>query len=415
MEKEQYKPHGIVDVPGFEAAGVRCGIRGNSHKQLDLALVFSPLPCTGAGVFTKNAIKAAPVKLGQSQLVEGSVFHGIIANSGNANACTGSQGMRDAIAMQELMAKACGITPKSIFVCSTGRIGRLLPMQKIVKGIEVLARSKASSVEQANNAARAILTSDTRSKQVSERFSYKNQIITVSGIAKGAGMIDPNMATMLAFLVTDAQIGQHLLQECLERAVANSFNAITVDGDMSTNDTVLMLANGVSNIEICKEDSFLLEAFYGMVNRVCMKLAEKIVSDGECITKVVEIIVLGADSERNAERVARSIGNSLLVKASWNGNDPNWGRLMAAIGSTGGLIVEEKIDLSYQSYPFVEDVASVPVLEKGIPMMDNLYKWKAIVSKERFSVVLNLNLGKEKFRLLSTDLSQEYVNFNRKE
>ena len=397
---------GIGDVPGFELAGVHCDVRENQNPRLDLALIFAPTACSAAGVFTQNDIKAAPVRLDQSLLARGERYHGIIINSGNANACTGEQGMRDAQTMLVLTAAHCGVRAEQLFVCSTGRIGRALPMPNIAKGIELACQQKGCSPQHSSDAAQAILTSDTRPKTVTARFDWNGQTLTVAGMAKGAGMIEPNMATMLAFIATDADVSSYLLQNFLNKANSGSFNAITVDGDMSTNDTVLCLANGTSGVRVTSDEVALCERFQAALNAVCNSLAKKIVGDGEKVTKLVTLKVCGAANSASAERVARAIGNSLLVKTSWFGGDPNWGRIMDAAGYARVGLVEDHIDLYYND---------CPVLLKGNPVTENAPQWRAIVAESRFSITLNLNLGTADYQLLSADLSEAYVRFNKSE
>lgn len=400
---------GISDVPGFAVAGVACDVRNKGDlDRLDLALVFSEKPCAAAGVFTINAVKAAPVIQCQEVLQGGGPFHGIVANSGNANACTGEQGMRDARAMASIAAAGLTVPAESILVCSTGRIGERLPMEKIETGIcEAVAR-RASSPERGQAAADAILTSDTRSKTITVSFQAGGKRVTLSGMAKGAGMIQPNMATMLAFLATDAEIEQAEIQQLLADAVRLTFNRITVDGDMSTNDTVLLLANGASGVRISFAEGETSRLFQAALWKVCDFLAEKIVSDGEKVTKVVEVLVKGAASEEDAEKVARAIGNSLLVKSSWYGNDPNWGRLADAAGYSGAKFDGRKFDIFY---------GETPAVTAGEPVHQNRAKWKEIVQQSRFSITIKLNVpgGDGEFRLLATDLSESYVRFNKSE
>jgi glutamate N-acetyltransferase/amino-acid N-acetyltransferase len=399
---------GITDVPGFEAAAVACDIRQkNDLKRLDLALIYSLRPCTAAGTFTKNAVKAAPVLQCQKALEEGGPFHGIIANSGNANACTGNDGLKDAAAMAQRAASSLNQKPLAFFVCSTGRIGQPLPMERILKGLERAVTEKGRTPAHGKRAADAILTSDTKAKTVTVSFTYDGKKHTVAGFAKGAGMIQPNMATMLAFLATDFSVPRSFLQKTLSDAVAGTFNCITVDGDMSTNDTVLMLANGHSGVSVGdKSPRELRVLFSEAVWKVCEILADKIVSDGEKITKVIEVKVLGAASSEDAEKVARAIGNSLLVKSSWYGEDPNWGRLADAAGYSGAKLVEAKLDIRYND---------TPAMVAGKPQPDLKPKWKEIVKNRRFTVTLDLHLGKASYRLLATDLTDGYVNYNKSE
>lgn len=400
---------GISDVPGFTVAGVPCDIRNKGDvARVDLALLFSERPCTAGGVFTLNAVKAAPVVQCQQILQGGGPFHGIVANSGNANACTGDGGMSDAMTMAEVAADALQVPTDSIFICSTGRIGERLPMEKIGQGIRLAAAHRAASPEQGQRSADAILTSDTRSKTITVRFSHQGREVTVSGIAKGAGMIQPNMATMLAFLATDAEVAPCVVQAVLAEAVRLTFNRITVDGDMSTNDTVLLLANGASGVTIDPAGGSAADLFRQAVWKVCDFLADRIVSDGEKITKVVELLVDGAASEEDAEKVARAVGNSLLVKSSWYGNDPNWGRLADAAGYSGARFDGQKFDIFY---------GDTPAVVAGEPVPQNRAKWKEIVQSSRFTITIRLNVpgGEGKFRLLATDLTESYVRFNKSE
>jgi len=323
---------GLNTVAGFRMAGVSCDVRGKKDGRLDLSLVFSERACAGAGVFTLNDVKAAPVRLCQEFLDTHDAFHGFVVNSGNANACTGEDGMRDARAMAGAAARACGVAAGRLFVCSTGRIGERLPLARIERGIEEGARVLGADAAHAEAAARAILTSDTRPKQAACSVEIGGKAVTVAGIAKGAGMIQPDMATMLAFLVTDAAVSRKRLQTILRGAAAETFNRITIDGDMSTNDTVLLLANGVSGVNVDEAGAGGGALFARAVEAVCADLAEKIVGDGERVTKFVELVIEGAPDAGAAEAVARAVGNSLLVKTSWYGNDPNWGRLADAAG-----------------------------------------------------------------------------------
>lgn len=408
------EPNGATDAMGFQAAGVGCDIRGQSKDRLDLALIYSASPCTAAGVFTTNAFAAPPVQACRGSLEEGGPFHGLVANSGNANACTGPQGLLDAKAMAAQAAQLTKSPGQSFFVCSTGRIGVPLPMTKIRRGIKQAAKALSEKPAAGLSASRAILTSDSREKLATVRIPWQGKFVTVTGMAKGAGMIEPNMATMLAFLFTDARAGNNVLQKALRLAVADTFNAITVDGDMSTNDTVLLLANGASGISVVSKAA-LFAAFQGAVTTVCSILADKIVSDGEKITKVVEVLVRGARRESEAQAIARAIGNSLLVKSSWFGNDPNWGRLLDAAGYAGVTFDPDRLELSYSPSPPNRRTPPVPAFRKGRPIPANKPKWKTIVSASRFAVILDLHSGQASYRLLSTDLTEGYVNYNKSE
>jgi len=396
---------GLTDTPGFEAAGVACDVRGNGKETLDLGLVYSPRPCAGAGVFTRNDIVAAPVTLCRSLLSPSGKFHGIVANSGNANACTGKNGEQDALEMAQLAQKSTGSPDKSFFVASTGRIGRPLPMDKISRGIHQAATSTTGDSSGGQAFARAILTSDTRTKTVTAKIRHKEKTYTVAGVAKGAGMIEPNMATMLAFLTTDFKVPTATLQATLLRAVQSSFNCITVDGDMSTNDTVLFLANGYSQV-MPDENADLLDAFHEATKEVCQRLARMIVGDGERVEHLVTLKISRAPSVEAAEKIARCIGNSLLVKTSWYGSDPNWGRIVDAAGYARIGLKLEDIDLFYND---------TPVLQKGVPVEGEINHWKEIVSQREFSIHLSLGMGKDAYSLLTTDLTEGYVDYNKSE
>jgi len=398
---------GLSDVPGLRVGAAGCDIRNKGHERLDLTLVVADRPCAAAGVFTTNDVKAAPVRVSQALLAssQGRV-RGLVANSGNANACTAEQGMRDAQAMSELSSAAAGAPGEAFLVCSTGRIGELLPMAKVAAGIAEAGRRLASTPEEGERSAWSILTSDTRPKTVTARFDWEGRTLTVSGMAKGAGMIEPNMATMLAFVATDLDAAPATLRAALLAATEQSFNCVSVDGDMSTNDTVLLLATGASGLTLEGAPAGLAKAFQEALDKVCFMLAEKIVGDGEKITKVVSVEVAGGRTRAEAEAVARAIGNSLLVKSAWYGEDPNWGRLADAAGYARIGLDESRLDIAYDD---------VPAVVGGKPLPENKPRWKAVVTQRRFAVRIHLHLGEATFRLLTTDLSEAYVNYNKSE
>ena len=399
---------GVSDVPGFRVGAAGCDIRNKAADRLDLTLVVADRPCAAAGVFTTNDVKAAPVRFCQHVLaVSADKIRGIVGNSGNANACTAAQGDADAAAMAKLSAAAVGAPNDAFLVCSTGRIGELLPMAKVAEGIKVSASRLSRDAAEGVRSANAILTSDTRPKSVTARFVWEGKTVTIAGIAKGAGMIEPNMATMLAFVCTDAAASPAELKAALKSSSDQSFNCVSVDGDMSTNDTVLLLASGVSGVSVGASAPAALRAlFQEALDKVCFALAEKIVGDGEKITKVVSVEIEGARTRADAEKIARAIGNSLLVKSSWYGEDPNWGRLADAAGYARTGLDEAKLDICYDD---------VPAVLGGKPLPENKPKWKQVVKAARFTVRLNLNLGDAKFRLLAADLTDGYVNYNKSE
>lgn len=398
---------GLGLVKGFKVGAAACDIRNRGDlSRLDLALVVSEAPADAAGVFTTNDVKASPVLLDIARLKASPKMRAIVANSGNANACTGSRGEEDAEKMCRLAAEAAGCRSGEVLVCSTGRIGEFMPMEKVARGIAEAASRLSASDEQSEAASRAIMTSDTRPKTVIASAAFGGKKISVAGMAKGAGMIEPNMATMLAFIVSDASVAQPLLKKLLKECADKTFNRMTVDGDMSTNDTVLCLCNGAGGVEVSESDAESVGAFKAALLAVCRSLARKIVGDGEKITKVVEVKVSGARDSAQAEKICRAIGNSLLVKSSWFGEDPNWGRLADAAGYARTGLEYDKIDLDYDG---------VPVLAKGQPVAENKPLWKKIVSQKTFTVNMNLNLGHAEESILATDLTEGYVNFNKGE
>jgi len=391
----------LLFVPGFKAAGISCGIKRGGKK--DLALIYSEVPATVAGVFTTNTVKAAPVIIDAERIKRG-FCQAIIINSGNANACTGKRGLKDAREMVELTEKALGIKRGLAFVSSTGVIGEFLPMDKIKQGILTLNSElrTPNSVHGWQDAAEAIMTTDTFPKIAMEKGRVGGREVTILGIAKGAGMICPDMATMLAFLSTDVAIEQKTLQAALKTAVDNSFNCITVDGDTSTNDTVLILANGMAGNKQLTAHSSQLTVFYEMLEKVCLKLAHLIVRDGEGATKFLGFSVKGARTERDAECVARTVANSLLVKTAFFGEDANWGRIMAAIGRSGVKVDQARIDISFNG---------VPVVRKGIGTGRDGDASRVIKEKD-IIVTIDLGLGKKDATIWTTDLSYDYVKVN---
>jgi len=384
-------PGGVTAPQGFKAAGLACGIKESGKK--DLALIFSQVPAKAAAVFTSNKIKAAPLEVSRRHLSNG-VAQAIIINSGNANACTGRQGFDDALQMAQSVAEPLKISPQDVLVASTGVIGNFLPMVKIKEGVK---RAIQSLTDQgSSNAAEAIMTTDTFPKEIAFEFEIEGRRVRIGGIAKGSGMIAPNMATMLAFLTTDVKIDEPFLKDCLKRAVDSSFNTITVDGQMSTNDMVAILANGmVGNKE--------LGLFEEALHLVCQELAKMIVKDGEGATKFVEIVIEGAMSQDQAKGIALAIANSNLVKTAFYGEDANWGRIMAALGSSGGEIDPDKIEIFFGTERIV-------VQGVGIPYDQD--KVSQILKSPEIQVTVNLNLGQAQARVWTTDLSPEYVKIN---
>ena len=400
---------GITEVPGFAATGISCGIRAKEPDRLDTAIVYSERPCTAAGTFTTNDVKAAHVRLDNERIAKGGKFHAIVANSGNANAFTGKQGLREAAEFAAILAKELGVPAESVLMASTGRIGRCLPMDKFRKGLPKGVKKLTTKRDGGSLAAKAIMTTDTFPKTATAFFTCKGKKIVVSGMAKGAGMIQPNMATMLAFMATNVAMKPAELKKYLKASVLESFNHITVDGDESTNDTAILLANGESGIDLKTLQASTENGavtFGKAVDAVCKALASMMVHDGEMITKVVTVEIVGAKTAAAGEKVARAIGNSMLVKSAWFGGDPNWGRIMDAAGYANVGLDDSKLDLLYND---------IPVVLKGTPIFKNEPRWKKAVAKKEFTVHLDLHMGKAAYTLLASDLTEGYVNFNKGE
>lgn len=380
---------GVCAAQGFRAAGVACGIKRSGG--LDLAVILSDRPASAAGVFTTNACAAAPVVVSRLR-VAGGEARGVVVNSGCANAATGARGIADAESMAEEAARLAGVDPQEMLVSSTGRIGSHLPMDKVRAGIrEAVAQLK----EDDEAATGAIMTTDTRPKRAAVAHPDG---WSLGGIAKGAGMIAPRMATMLAFLATDAQVGAGVLQGALAEVVERTFNAVTVDGDTSTNDTVLLFANGASSLPV--ERAALVAA----LDAVCGPLAEAIVADGEGATKVVRVRILGATDEAEAKRAARAVAESLLVKTALYGEDPNWGRVAAALGKAAALPDFERLAVS---------IGGVTLLEKGAPAgTEAVARARAAMRESEIEIVCDLGSGTAAAGMLTTDLTPEYVRLN---
>jgi glutamate N-acetyltransferase / amino-acid N-acetyltransferase len=397
----------LTDPQGFFCSGVHCDVKGARDGKLDLGIIYSKKPCNAAGVFTTNDVQAAPVRYSKKLLEDGeNTFHAILANSGNANACTGKQGENDNLKMVSEVARQLNIKKQEVLVCSTGRIGIPLPMSRLTAGIRDASEDIIDECEGAKAFQEAILTSDTCTKSCSAKIKTSLGEVTIGGVVKGAGMIEPNMATMLAFITTDIEVKNKELKRILTNAVDHSFNRITIDGDMSTNDTVLILANGASGCELSKESKSVQKSFAEAVNAICSCLARKCVTDGEKVTKFVKVKIKGAKDTSSAMKVARCISNSLLVKSSWYGSDPNWGRIIDAAGYAKVGLSFEKLSMLYNE---------CPVLKNGTPLVENKSKWKEIVSTKEFSIILELNMGNADGEVWSNDLSEEYVNFNKSE
>jgi glutamate N-acetyltransferase/amino-acid N-acetyltransferase len=392
---------GVTAPQGFLAGSIYCGVKANNPDRPDLALIYSPQRTAAAATFTTNRVKAAPVRVSQLNVRSPDV-RAIIANSGNANACTGLRGIETAKRMTCAVARVLELKERQVLVCSTGRIGVPLPIEKleaaIVQGFPV-----ALSRQGGGHVAKAIMTSDTFPKEIAVEFEIDGHSVRIGGVAKGAGMIDPNMATMLSFLTTDVAIEKALLQRALSVAVEHSFNRITVDGDMSTNDTVILLANGLAGNKPLRPSSSGLKHFQRALEQVTQNLARMIVEDGEGVTKFVEVCVNRAANYSDARKIAEAVAKSCLVKCAWFGGDPNWGRIMDAIGYSGARVREELIDIYYDG---------VIAVKGGMASRTPFAKLQELVSTPCFTVTIELHLGAGEYRVLTTDLSTEYVKLN---
>jgi glutamate N-acetyltransferase/amino-acid N-acetyltransferase len=389
-----------VGLKGFQAAGIACGIKAAAGAK-DLALIYSAVPAQVAGLFTENKVKAAPV-LATRRKVRRGLCQALIVNSGNANACTGERGLRDAEAMAQLTARALNIPHQHVLVSSTGVIGRPLPIERIEGGISSLVGQL--SPEGFPDAAEAIMTTDTSPKMVIEQVAVSPGEVTILGMAKGAGMIHPQLATMLAFIMTDAQIEAAALSALLHEGVQSTFHRITVDGDTSTNDMVLLMANGEATHGALHPGDGGFRPFKEALFTVMDQLAQAIIRDGEGKTKVITIVVRGAKNVREAERVAFRVAHSPLVKTAFFGQDPNWGRIMAAAGDAGVSFDPKKVSIFFDDVMVVEHGVSAPGGGEE--------KQRRVLQQEEFTVTIDLHAGSAQASVLTTDLSSEYVRIN---
>ena len=386
-------------VKGFLFSGISAGIKKDGKR--DLGLIYSEVPAQVAGLFTTNAVKAAPVQLDRKRVKKG-LCRAIIVNSGNANACTGSLGLRDATKVTSLVAKRLGIDEQLVFPSSTGVIGSRLPIKRIEEGIPRLVDQLSPGGWM--NTVEAIMTTDTFPKVEVATCRIKGREVKLCGMVKGAGMIRPNLATMLSFLVTDACIEAPLLQRMLKKAAETSYNRITIDGETSTNDTVLLLANGRADHATLNRMDRDAEVFQSMLSRVCKSLAESVVKDGEGATKFVEILIRGAQNDEDAREAAYAIAHSPLVKTAFFGEDANWGRILCALGHSGVSLDPNRIDVFFDR---------APVVKKGMGVGTQAEKKASQILKRRsFKVTADLHRGKSQFSLFTTDLSLDYVKIN---
>lgn len=396
---------GVTAAMGFEAAGAEAGIK--YQGRMDMALVYSSAPCKVAGTFTTNVVKAAPV-LWDRNIVENSPYaQAVIVNAGIANACTGKQGM-DYCSEEAKKAAAClNIPESSVLVGSTGVIGMQLPIDRICAGIEKLAAAKDGSLEAGTTASKAIMTTDTINKEIAVSFELDGKTVTVGGMSKGSGMIHPNMCTMLAYITTDAAISKELLQEALSTSVTDTFNMISVDGDTSTNDTCLVLANGLAGNTEITEKGEAYDKFFEALHMVNTWLARTMAGDGEGATALLETVVYNADTKQNARTLAKSVICSSLVKAAIYGHDANWGRILCALGYSGVQFNPENIELYYES-----KAGKLKIYENGVDTGYSEEEATKILSEPEVTVLVDMKMGNETATAWGCDLTYDYVRIN---
>jgi len=392
---------GVTSAKGFRAAGVGAAIKYKGRN--DVALIVADEPCAAAAVFTTNQVAAAPVVYDRA-IVKGGKVQAILANSGCANACTGEEGLRDAKLSALVTAGELGIDPKCVLVASTGVIGRRLPMDRLLAGMKAAKAALGRTYEHGLAAEKAVMTTDTKPKQACVTCMIGGKKVTVGGMSKGSGMIEPNMATMLGFITTDAAVSPAMLKRALGLAVAKSFNRLVVDGDESTNDSLFLLASGAAGNRTITKAGADFDAFRAALEAVCVSLVKQMATDGEGATKFVTVTVRGAKSEADAARAARAIARSPLAKTSWFGRDPNWGRVLCAAGYSGATVEDMKAEVFYdRAWAF----------RRGkIADEAQLKRLASVLKKDAFEVVVDLHLGTAESSIYTCDLSLDYVHIN---
>ena len=396
---------GVTAAKGFMAAGVEAGIKYQNRK--DMAMVYSKTPCRAAGVFTTNVVKAAPV-LWDKEVVESEwEAQAIVVNSGIANACTGKLGYEYCRETAGAAADALEISPQSVLICSTGVIGMQLPMEKMTEGVRMLAKAIKPGEEAGTDAAKAIMTTDTRNKQVAVKVMIGGKEVTIGGMCKGSGMIHPNMCTMLAFVTTDVNISKKLLQEALSADVQDTFNMVSVDGDTSTNDTLLVLANGQAGNPEITEKGADYDTFVEALHYVNETLAKKIAGDGEGATALFEVKVIHADNKEDAKTLAKSVITSSLTKAALFGHDANWGRILCAMGYSGAQFDPEKVDLYFES-----KAGKLQIIKDGVATDYSEEEATKILSEKEVTAIADVKMGEATATAWGCDLTYDYVKIN---
>lgn len=396
---------GVTAAKGFEAASAAAGIKYQGRD--DMALVYSETPCRAAGTFTTNIVKAAPVKWDQKIVTESAYAQAVIVNSGIANACTGAEGYGYCEETAQEAAKTFGIPKDAVLVASTGVIGMQLPIERLKKGITLLKEAKGTGTENGTAAAKAIMTTDTVHKEIAVQVELGGKTVTVGGMCKGSGMIHPNMCTMLAFVTTDAAISKEMLQKAVSADVKDTFNMISVDGDTSTNDTLLVLANGLAGNPEITEENEDYAAFAAALNEVNTFLAKKMAGDGEGATALLEVKIVGAESKEQAVTLSKSVVTSSLVKAAVYGHDANWGRILCAMGYSGAAFDPEKVDLFFESA-----AGRIQIIENGVAVNYSEDEATRILSEPEVTAIADVKMGSASATAWGCDLTYDYVKIN---
>ena len=396
---------GVTAAKGFEAASTAAGIKYTGRT--DMALIYSQVPCEAAGTFTTNVVKAAPVKWDQQVIAGGEKVQAVVVNSGIANACTGEEGVGYCKDTAEALAKTLGISPAGVLIGSTGVIGKQLPMDKLTAGIEVLAEKKNDSLENGTEAAKAIMTTDTCEKELAVEIEIGGKTVTIGGMAKRSGMIHPNMCTMLAFITTDAVISKETLKKALSEDVGDTYNMISVDGDTSTNDTVLLLANGLAENPEIVPDSEDYQKFAKALHMINEYLAKKIAGDGEGATALFEVKAVNCEDKEQAKVLAKSIVCSNLTKTAIAGHDANWGRILCAMGYSGAQFDPEKVDLFFESA-----AGKIQIIENGTAVAYSEEEATKILSESAVTAIADVKMGEASATAWGCDLTHGYIDIN---
>lgn len=396
---------GVTAAKGFKAASTAAGIKYKDRK--DMAMIYSEVPCKAAGTFTTNIVKAAPVKWDKVIVENSPCAQAVIVNAGIANACTGEEGLRYCMETAEAAADSLSIPVSSVLVASTGVIGKQLPMDRIVAGVKAMVPALDGSQESGTAAAIAIMTTDTVKKEVAVQFEAGGKTITMGGMCKGSGMIHPDMCTMLSFVTTDAAISKELLQEALREDIKDTYNMISVDGDTSTNDTVLLLANGMAGNEEIQTKNEDYEAFCIALNFINEVLAKKMAGDGEGCTALFEVKIVGAETKEQAVTLSKSVITSSLTKAAIFGHDANWGRILCAMGYSGAVFDPEKVDLYFESA-----AGKLKIIENGVALSYSEEEATRILSEPEVTATADIKLGEATATAWGCDLTFDYVKIN---